>query len=86
MSAATEAAIGPKVGVGTGDDGTWEAAGNIRGPSGSASIPDPLVLNTIQVNTTLMIGNNMRLVPTPTGGRIETKNISGVWEIQAEWP
>lgn len=77
----------PTIGVGTGGGGTWSSSGNIKGPPGDvAGIPDPLVLNTVQCNTALMIGTNMRIVPTPTGGRIETRSITGVWSIQVEWP
>jgi hypothetical protein len=66
--------------------GTWEAAGNIKGPPGDvAGIPDPLIKNTLQANVALMVGPKLRIVPNATGGQLEVL-VGAVWTVQVSWP
>lgn len=58
----------------------WELKGNIMGPPGEASLPDPL-----PVDTELDLGAGFRLVAIPGGGRIQAKGVAGTWVTQAEW-
>jgi phage baseplate assembly protein W len=56
------------------------------GPAGApATIPDPLVIGTLQAGTQVYIGAKMRIVGMANGGRIEVQDGTGAWIVQAQW-
>jgi len=54
-------------------------------PGDVGGIPDPLILDEIQVGTTLYIGPKMRFTKLDNGGKLEVKDGSNNWILQTEW-
>lgn len=59
---------------------SWNLVGNIKGPPGDATIPDPLDVDTI-----INLGTHSRLVALADGLRIEVKDTGGTWHTEVEW-
>lgn len=59
---------------------SWQLKGNIKGADGTATIPDPLPVDT-QIN----LGSSARIVALTNGLRIEAKDPSNNWHTQVEW-
>jgi predicted acyltransferase (DUF342 family) len=60
---------------------SWLPVGNLKGADGTATIPDPLV-----VNNQLKIGTDLRITKVTGGGKVEVRNpTSGVWLVATEW-
>ena len=60
---------------------SWSKAGNIKGPAGTATIPDPLV-----VNNQMLVGTDFRITEIVGGGKIEVRNTTtNLWSIAIEW-
>ena len=59
----------------------WTLAGNIKGPAGTATIPDPLVVTNQEI-----LGTDLRFTKTTGGGKVEARNpTSGTWIVAQEW-
>jgi hypothetical protein len=60
---------------------SWQPAGNLKGPSGTATIDDPLV-----VDNAVYVGTDLRITKLYAGGKVEVRNpTTNVWSTTVTW-
>lgn len=75
----------PMIEIVQGPKGEKGDKGDKGDPGSIENIPDPLIINEVQVGTTIYIGQKMRVTKLINGGRLEVQNSASNWIVQSEW-